>query len=124
MTYAAKNIPASKVRELIERYKTEELHPRTAHLEISSLMLATEGVPESQGRAGVYAIYRADETLIYFGMSLNNVAARVSKHVSKRVQASSFWTTNVAEFVQTILVANRWQAPSLEEFLIQRAQAH
>jgi hypothetical protein len=124
MSYAVKNIPDFKVLAMIDRYRAEELHPSVSAFDISALVRFKDGVPESQGRAGVYAIYRADRTLIYVGMSLNNVAARVSKHASRNVQGSPFWQANAAEFVQTILVTRCWQAPSLEEFLIRQAQAY
>lgn len=124
MAYAEKMIPSAAVREMIDRYRNEARNPAAPDFQISELVPVSEVIRSAPWDHGVYAIYRADQTLIYIGMSMTSVATRIAKHMSRRVQESTFWQMHTGYFAQTILVPNSWEAPSLEEFLVQQALAY
>lgn len=122
MHYSDSNISASAMADVIAHFSSEARHSKMPPLQISGLDDVSAAMLSSQGRPGVYLFYRADRTLIYIGMSLSNVAGRLGKHMSSAEQASSFWASRTPALVQTVLVDQSWEAPSLEEYLIQQAQ--
>ena len=124
MIYADKHIPVAIVQQMICWYRDNARNPAHGNQEVSELGAVPDIRPYAQGRYGVYVLYSAQKTLIYFGMSLSNVAARLDRHLSRSERASTFWATRPAEFAQTIFVPNPWEAPSLEQFLVHRAESY
>jgi excinuclease UvrABC nuclease subunit len=78
-----------------------------------------EGTPFSY-KAGCYALYAQDGDLLYVGKAslFRSVGSRLWHHFQK---SSAAWMPNTA-LVQIVEVAEPYEAPSLEEYLIRELQ--
>ena len=111
---------ALRLKACIERYHVEHRHPDRPRPIMHAIhtMQSWEGKPESWAK-GCYAIYSADGDILYIGKASNTktVGDRIVRFRYKR----SNWQPP-PEFVQIIEVAEAFEAPSLEEFLIREMQ--
>ena len=122
MHYSERRLPAPRVQRLLSLYADTARHPDLPPFVTSALLPIDQAVQGSVDRSGVYMLYRDDRTLIYIGMSLRSVASRLLAHASARERRSAFWSERPFALAQTVLVPNPWEGPSLEEFLVRKAE--
>jgi hypothetical protein len=120
--YSDRNLPAACILQMLDEYQDTARHHNLDAYIVSKLLPVSEAAQRSENKNGVYILYRDNETLVYIGLSLKNIAARLRAHNSRREKNSSFWSIGPATLAQTVFVPNSWEAPSLEEFLVQKAQ--
>lgn len=111
---------SNEVRRLVDKYCSSERHPGLPKFSTHGpLTLSQLWKSNAANVPGCYAIYGDDGRLRYIGMSLTNVGDRIGSHFSAGTQKSLFWADGPqATFIEVIEVANPWEAPSLEQYLI------
>ncbi len=108
-----------EIRRLVDEYCATQRHPSLPSFVVHGPFNreSAREIEASRG-PGCYAIYGADGFLRYIGMSLAAVGTRSETHFSKATQLAPFWQRgSPARFVDVIEVRERWDAPSLEEYL-------
>lgn len=107
---------ADDVRRLVGQYSRER-SPALDDLTVLPSLKWGEAYPEGSAGPGCYAIYGVNGWLVYVGMSVTSVADRLRNHRRLAVQSSWFWTAHPPFTFDVIPVRQRWDAPSLEEYL-------
>ena len=105
------------VRRLVEQYCREQRSARLPLFTVLPSFRWQEACPREAEGPGCYAIYGVNGWLLYVGMSVTNIANRIRKHGDPVVQRCWFWTAHPPVTFDIIPVPERWDAPSLEEFL-------
>jgi hypothetical protein len=110
---------ALRLKDCLERYCTQHRHPDRPGFTVHDYTLASwEGTDVSR-KPGCYVLYSSAGELLYIGKASN------SKSVGSRLVRFRYspvtWEPTPA-LVQIIEVAEAFEAPSLEEFLIDKLQ--
>ena len=108
--------PSETLKQLVARYCATQRHPDLKPFIVHGLhTLESWWKTNFAARAGCYAIYGQDGRILYIGKaSLNaSIGSRLAAHL-RHVRPT--WET--PKFVHLIEVAEPFEAPSLEEYLL------
>lgn len=90
----------------------------------------TDGYWPNAENQGVYAIFCSDSELLYVGKASlsSSIGSRLASYFVKNqngtgaaTKSGHYWT-RIPRYVLTAAVAKSWEAPSLEEYLINKLQ--
>jgi hypothetical protein len=112
-----------RLRHLVEEYCNIQRNPSLPKFTFHGPFKMPADLSGSDAeKPGCYVIYRRNNQSPYIGMSLSGIGYRIRSHFSAATQKSAYWDKGPAHFFEIVPVFNTWEAPSLEQYLIEHAR--